>query len=642
MPEPLPSVDSRRYDCPQCGAPVPFRSSIAIFAVCEHCRSSVVRKDFNVETFGTMAELPPDLSPLQVGTKGHYAGRGFTLIGRLRLHWGDGSWTEWCADFGGGTIGWIAEAMGFYMVSFEQTAPEVAKVDLNVNAGARLTLAGQSWLVNDVKKACCIAVEGELPFAVAPDALRTGIDLTGPDGGFGTVEISGDQRTFYAGHYAQFEELNFTELRKVPGWDQHAEITRHQSQAENCPNCAAPVHIRAEGLSMSAVCGSCATILDTSKPGLAAVGQVMKTTLQIKPVLPIGARGVLKGEMWEVIGFMRRKDQWCSWDEFLLFNPWLGFRFLVTFRGHWSFVRLLPGHHTHDRWNEERFALFAREEVTTMNVLGEFYWRVRSGEKVQLTDYISPPRVLSAEFSKELNEVTWSGGEYIDHLEVQRAFLTDGTRLPSPQGRYLNEPNPHRERWRGMRVTFFLVLGAYILIQLLCLGFATQTKVYDLSGVVSTGNPLEKTIVTKPFTVSGGSAPLHVHTETSALPLGGYLALKGSLVNAKDQHATPVLLPMTNYQSVAEEQRSDVTLPAVPAGEYYFRLEPDASSTIAQAPVRLSVERGGLFWSNFWMGLIAICLWPLWVLMRSSNFEKQRWMESDFSPYASSNDDDDD
>lgn len=619
-----------------------FRSSIAIFAVCEHCRSSVVRKDFKVETFGTMAELPLDLSPLQVGTKGHYAGRGFTLIGRLRLHWGDGSWTEWCADFGGGTIGWIAEAIGFYMVSFEQTAPEVAQVDLNVNAGARLTLAGQSWLVNDVKKARCIAAEGELPFAVAPDALRTGLDLTGPDGGFGTVEISGDQRTFYAGHYAQFEELNFTELRQVPGWDQQAEITRHQSQAENCPNCAAPVQIRAEGLSMSAVCGSCATILDTSKPGLAAVGQVMKTTLQIKPVLPIGARGVLKGEMWEVIGFMRRKDQWCSWDEFLLFNPWLGFRFLVTFRGHWSFVRLLPGHHTHDRWNEERFALFAREEVTTMNVLGEFYWRVRSGEKVQLTDYISPPRVLSAEFSKELNEVTWSGGEYIDHLEVQRAFLTDGTRLPSPHGRYLNEPNPHQERWRELRGTFFLTLGAYILIQLLCLGFASKAKVLDEAGLAYQSASVDKIIVTQPFALGGGSAPLHVHSEAGMIPTGGYLALKGSLVNAATQQTTPITLPMTNYASHFEEHQSDVTLPAVPAGKYYFRFEPDASSTVTSSPIRLTVQRGGLFWSNFWLGIAAICLWPLWVLMRSSSFEKQRWMESDFSPYAGSNDDDDD
>ncbi|MFN7560785.1 MAG: DUF4178 domain-containing protein, partial [Prosthecobacter sp.] len=220
MPEPLPSVDSRRYDCPQCGAPVPFRSSIAVFAVCEHCRSAVVRKDFQLETFGLMAELPPDLSPLQIGTKGHYSGRGFTLIGRLRLHWGDGSWSEWCADFGGGTMGWIAEAMGFYMVSFQQSASEAERIDTNVSAGSRLVLAGQSWLVNDVKAARCLAAEGELPFAVAPDAVRTSIDLTGPDGGFGTLEITGGQNTFSAGHYAQFEGLNFTELRKVPGWDQ--------------------------------------------------------------------------------------------------------------------------------------------------------------------------------------------------------------------------------------------------------------------------------------------------------------------------------------------------------------------------------------------------------------------------------------
>lgn len=619
---------------------MPFRSSIAIFAVCEHCHSSVVRKDFKVETFGIMAELPPDLSPLQIGTKGHYAGRGFTLIGRLRLHWGEGSWNEWCADFGGGTLGWIAEAMGFYMISFEQTALEAASINPNAQAGAQLTLAGQRWQVNDVKKARCIAAEGELPYAVAPNAERLGMDLTGPGGAFGTLEISGEQRTFYAGHYAQFEELNFTELRKVPGWDQQAEITRHQSAAENCPNCAAPVQIRAEGLSMSAVCGSCATILDTSKPGLAAIGGVMKSTLQIKPVLHIGTRGVLKGEMWEVIGFMRRKDQWCSWDEFLLFNPWLGFRFLVTFRGHWSLVRILPGHHTFDRWEGERFSLFAREEVTTMSVLGEFYWRVRSGEKVQLTDYIAPPRVLSAEFSKELNEVAWSGGEYIDYLEVQRAFLQDGTKLPHPNGRYLNEPNPHMQRWREARPAFFLTLAAYVLIQMLCLGFASRSKVMDQAGLAYQSAAADKTIVTPPFTLSGGSAPLHVHSEAGMIPTGGYLALKGSLVNADTQQTIPLMLPMTNYAALAEEQRSDVVLPAVPAGKYYLRLDPDASASVTNAPIRLSLERGGIFWSNFWLGLVAICLWPLWTRLRAANFEKERWNESDFSPYAAADDSD--
>ena len=52
------------------------------------------------------------------------------------------------------------------------------------------------------------------------------------------------------------------------------------------------------------------------------------------------------------------------------------------------------------------------------------------------------------------------------------------------------------------------------------------------------------------------------------------------------------------------------------------------------------MQRGGLFWSNFWLGLAAIGLWPLWVLMRSWSFEKERWMESEFNPYTVSSDDD--
>jgi len=131
-----------------------------------------------------------------------------------------------------------------------------------------------------------------------------------------------------------------------------------------------------------------------------------------------------------------------------------------------------------------------------------------------------------------------------------------------------------------------------------------------------------------------------VHSEAGMIPSGGYLALKGSLVNAATQQTTPIMLPMTNFASHFEEHRSDVTLPAVPAGKYYFRFEPDAATSVTNSPIRLTVQRGGLFWSNFWMGLAAICLWPVWLLMRSWSFEKERWMESEFNPYASSDDDD--
>ena len=59
----------RTYDCPQCSGTVPFQSSVTVSATCPYCRSIVVRRDANVETMGLQAELPPDLSPLQVGTR---------------------------------------------------------------------------------------------------------------------------------------------------------------------------------------------------------------------------------------------------------------------------------------------------------------------------------------------------------------------------------------------------------------------------------------------------------------------------------------------------------------------------------------------------------------------------------------------
>ncbi len=36
---------TRAYDCPNCGAAVPFPSAIVVFAVCGFCRSNVIRRD---------------------------------------------------------------------------------------------------------------------------------------------------------------------------------------------------------------------------------------------------------------------------------------------------------------------------------------------------------------------------------------------------------------------------------------------------------------------------------------------------------------------------------------------------------------------------------------------------------------------
>ncbi len=87
-------MSSRTSNCPSCGGAITFTSSITVSVVCPYCRSLVVRRDLDVEALGKVAQLPPDLTPLQLGSTGMLDGVGFRLIGRVRWQWDGGSWTE--------------------------------------------------------------------------------------------------------------------------------------------------------------------------------------------------------------------------------------------------------------------------------------------------------------------------------------------------------------------------------------------------------------------------------------------------------------------------------------------------------------------------------------------------------------------
>ncbi len=51
----------------------------------------------------------------------------------------------------------------------------------------------------------------------------------------------------------------------------------------------------------------------------------------------------MRGDLFEVIGFMRRamtvEGVNYEWSEYLLFNPYKGFRWLSEYNGHWNFLK---------------------------------------------------------------------------------------------------------------------------------------------------------------------------------------------------------------------------------------------------------------------------------------------------------------
>ncbi|HEY5995112.1 MAG TPA: DUF4178 domain-containing protein [Gallionellaceae bacterium] len=216
----------KKYDCPSCGAEVVFMSNLSVYAVCKYCSSMVVRHDMDVESIGKMAALPDDMSPFQIGTQGYYQGTNFSLVGRMKIGWQDGSWNEWFMATDDGRRGWLAEAQGFYAVCFETDPPPVDFAHKAIAdqknpgkfVGSTLVLANQKLRVVDSKKATCIGSEGELPFAAPQGRVTVSVDLLGPRGEFGCVEIETGKQRAFIGRYVEWKELRCSNIRQFDGW----------------------------------------------------------------------------------------------------------------------------------------------------------------------------------------------------------------------------------------------------------------------------------------------------------------------------------------------------------------------------------------------------------------------------------------
>ncbi|WP_141734720.1 DUF4178 domain-containing protein [Oligoflexus tunisiensis] len=205
-------------NCLSCGAALPLQSPATIFVVCRYCQSTLIR-DQDWSVFGRMAELPPEITPLQVGTQGRYEGERFELIGRLRLKWAQGFWNEWCALFSKGRIGWLAEAQGFYMLSFPLSpVPELPPLS-ELQAGQEIDLGRLgNFVVDDIKAAVCVASEGELPFPAPARQELLSIDAGNAKGDFLCLERIGSTVQAHVGRYLDFNDFQFTQLRPLHGW----------------------------------------------------------------------------------------------------------------------------------------------------------------------------------------------------------------------------------------------------------------------------------------------------------------------------------------------------------------------------------------------------------------------------------------
>jgi Domain of unknown function (DUF4178) len=211
--------------CPQCGNELTYASPALPVKVCDRCRSLVLRAGQELELVGQAAVLPFDVSPVQIMTTGRWNGMGFTVLGRVRWGWAQGSWNEWLVLFDDNTHGWLGEAMSDFMLLREQPIDLWGDGSLSKlvagerpSIGDRVDIGGVTYSVTDIKAATVLASEGDLPFKATSDWTIDSIDFRSTTSACASFQRDGEGSSFYTGDAMGLRELQLRNLRAIDGW----------------------------------------------------------------------------------------------------------------------------------------------------------------------------------------------------------------------------------------------------------------------------------------------------------------------------------------------------------------------------------------------------------------------------------------
>lgn len=424
--------------------------------------------------------------------------------------------------------------------------------------------------------------------------------------------------------------------------------SKPQVRALNCPNCGAALTLRSFNNAVTVVCESCHSILDAKDPALQVLQRFKAAAGEDRPLIPLGTRGKIRGTDYDVTGFERRTIHVdavpYSWHEYVLFNPYKGFRYLTEYNGHWndvSTLRSLPqilpyASPPKVKYLGETYRHFQTARAGTASVLGEFPWQVRVGESAEVTDYVSPPRVISSEQTG--NEITWSMGEYISGKDIWKAFNLPGD-PPESIGVYENQPAPLRSDTKNLWVVFAAFL---VLLVVMMIGFdmsASKAEVFTGYYKYDSNQRGEASFVTDEFEIRGHTSNVVVDTSTDLN--NRWIYLNYALINEETGQAFDFGREVSYYHgydsdgSWSEGSANDsVAVPRVPPGRYYLRVEPEGDPGYGVTYYTISIKRDVP--QNSWYGIAlgALLLPAILLTWRTLSFEHLRWSESDHAPIS--------
>ena len=623
--------------CPSCAAVVTFSHGTSVAAVCATCRSTVVRTDRDVRAYGRVSAFSRDLSPIRIGAEGLWRDRHFVVIGVLRKGRDRVRWNEWLLRFeDDGETAWLGEGNGTWRLYDVRRACVASEL----TPGGRVSLAGFTWQVMEVGVARVIAADGELPGVAFDGSEEAYADLALPGRAeVGTFEVPTrpDQPgTLWVGVEVALPDLKLVGLRMIAGFADpdlrdFAGADVEGTRSIRCPACTAPITLFAPGDATTVGCAACGTVSSVEDVAGEQVARAHEGgSAKFTPTIALGSIGAFEGVPWQVIGAIERVviNAWGSWPwvEYLLYNPYRGYRWLVEdgTSKHWNFVVPMAGAPTVQDGRVEHdghtYRHFQEGTPEVHAVLGELTWEVHRGDQARSNDWVAPPYMLSREDSA--SEVVWSLGTYVPVTDVEAAFKVQ---LPAPSGVAPNQPNPFAgDAGWGLALRNGAVLSvAALAVWALALLLSPGTVLVEQQFLTTPVGP--DVWLTEPFVVPEAfrdDVEVVITTNAPRSEAMIYVALLGM------DDGTAHLTRVSSGTDASGSARLDGLVP----GTYVARLEvakPKEEGNTSTQAVSLRVEHAKRNFLPLILALVMPLLAPVVLWAVSGAFENRRWAESD-------------
>ncbi len=407
-----------------------------------------------------------------------------------------------------------------------------------------------------------------------------------------------------------------------------------------CPACKAQATPRGRSLTRAMTCPKCHSYFrlfqhDSDK--------YSKFTETHKPTLPIGAKGKIEGITYEVMGFTVKREKYSyKWREYFLFNPFHGAVYLSEFDGHWNFLKQHLGNPTNGsrdftfEYEGATFRLYQKYSPRVLHAEGEFFQdEVYVSEDSTVAEYIAPPYLFVSQFTDSRHE--WLRGKYINSSEIEQGFKIAKEAMPVRTGMGYTEPTV-----RSFSETNFykVILAAVLLLVTLQIFFqnqATPEKVFSKKYYKSDLTE-QKMFSSESFSLEGGTKSLMI--EIQAPISNDWFYADFSLIEEATGTEHAFSKEIEYYHGVESgdswsegSTRGEAFLSKIPEGRYHINIYPEFGFNSEYFDI--DVYHNEPIYSNFFITLLILALYPIYYFTRKYYKEVKRWSDSDYSPYAS-------